>query len=183
MKIRLSYLVASALLAVSLHAGFASRQVSGQSSETNRPEAKQVVERISEDSLRGHLSFIASDSLEGRATPSPGLDVAAEYIAAQFRRAGLEPAGDDGYFQTANWKLIEPDLDRFELTLTAGAKTTREAARRPHREDCGRSDSFEACPGDLYRRATCVDRECSIVQGRFQTTPQPGAGCWQSGSD
>jgi hypothetical protein len=56
-------------------------------------------------SLRAHLSFLASDALEGRRTPSRGLDVAAEYIAAQFRRAGLEPAGDDGYFQTANWTM------------------------------------------------------------------------------
>lgn len=59
------------------------------------------MEHISADSLRGNLSFLASDLLEGRATPSRGLDLAAEYIAAQFRRAGLEPAGDDGYFQTA----------------------------------------------------------------------------------
>jgi Zn-dependent M28 family amino/carboxypeptidase len=55
---------------------------------------------ISEQSLKGHLSFIASDLLEGRDTPSRGLDLAAEYIAAQFRRAGLEPGGTDGYFQT-----------------------------------------------------------------------------------
>src|SRR5262249_12525836 len=54
------------------------------------------------DSLRGHLSFIASDALEGRGTPSRGLDIAAEYIAAQFRRAGLEPVGDEGYFQTTS---------------------------------------------------------------------------------
>lgn len=38
--------------------------------------------------------------MEGRASPSRGLDLAAEYIAAQFRRAGLEAVGDDGYFQT-----------------------------------------------------------------------------------
>ena len=31
---------------------------------------------------------------------SRGLDIAGEYIASQFRRLGLEPAGDDGYFQT-----------------------------------------------------------------------------------
>ncbi len=53
--------------------------------------------------MKGHLSFIASDALEGRDTPSRGLDIAAEYIAAQFRRAGLEPAGDDGYFQTSEY--------------------------------------------------------------------------------
>ncbi len=65
------------------------------------PEQQAVVQHITADSLRGHLSFIASDLLEGRATPSRGLDVAAEYIAAQFRRAGLEPVGDHDYFQTA----------------------------------------------------------------------------------
>src|SRR5437868_10319996 len=66
------------------------------------PDVRAALNHISADSLRGHLSFIASDALEGRATPSRGLDLAAEYIAAQFRRAGLEPAGDDGYFQTAS---------------------------------------------------------------------------------
>ena len=65
------------------------------------PQQRAVMDHISADSLRGHLSFLASDLLEGRATPSRGLDLAAEYAAAQFRRAGLDPAGDDGYFQTA----------------------------------------------------------------------------------
>lgn len=64
------------------------------------PERRAALEQVSANSLRGHLSFIASDLLEGRGTPSRGLDIAAEYIAAQFRRAGLEPKGDDGYFQT-----------------------------------------------------------------------------------
>ena len=72
-----------------------------------------AIDRISADSLRGHLSFLSSDLLEGRDTPSRGLDLAAEYIAAQFRRAGLEAVGDDGYFQTANWKVIEPDAEGF----------------------------------------------------------------------
>ena len=60
------------------------------------------MDRISADSLRGNLSFLSSDLLEGRATPSRGLDIAAEYIAAQFRRAGLEALGDNGYFQTGS---------------------------------------------------------------------------------
>src|SRR5436190_1466278 len=67
------------------------------------PDIRATLDHVSADSLRGHLSFIASDALEGRNTPSRGLDIAAEYIAAQFRRAGLEPAGDEGYFQTANF--------------------------------------------------------------------------------
>ena len=64
--------------------------------------------------------FLASDLLEGRDTPSRGLDLAAEYIAAQFRRAGLEAVGDDGYFQTANWQLIETGPSGFSLELRLG---------------------------------------------------------------
>jgi Zn-dependent M28 family amino/carboxypeptidase len=63
-------------------------------------EQQSVVDHISAASLRGHLSFIASDALEGRATPSRGLDLAAEYLAAQFRRAGLESIGGADYFQS-----------------------------------------------------------------------------------
>jgi hypothetical protein len=51
------------------------------------------------------------------------LDLAADYIAAQFRRAGLEPVGDDGYFQTATLTLREPDWDGFHMSVTAGGKT------------------------------------------------------------
>jgi Zn-dependent M28 family amino/carboxypeptidase len=72
------------------------------------PAAAPLLGRISASSMRGNLSFLASDALEGRGTPSRGLDIAAEYIAAQFRRAGLEPLGDDGYFQTADWSQIDP---------------------------------------------------------------------------
>jgi hypothetical protein len=84
-----------------------------------------ALDRISPSSLRGHLSFIASDLLEGRDTPSRGLDIAAEYIAAQFRRAGLEPVGDDGYFQTATWQVAEPDALGFRLELRRGDEILR----------------------------------------------------------
>src|SRR5436190_20032825 len=79
-----------------------SAQQSAPQQYTITPGVRAILDHVSADSLRGHLSFIASDALEGRNTPSKGLDIAAEYIAAQFRRAGLEPAGDDGYFQTAS---------------------------------------------------------------------------------
>jgi hypothetical protein len=66
------------------------------------PDLHAALEFISPNSLRGHVSFLASDLLEGRSTPSRGLDVAAEYVAAQFRRAAIEPAGEDGYFQAGS---------------------------------------------------------------------------------
>ena len=85
-------------------------------------EIASMLARVSAASMQGHLSFIASDLLEGRNTPSPGLDLAASYIAAQMRRAGLEPAGDDGYFQTANWLVAERDMDNFEFKIQSGGE-------------------------------------------------------------
>src|SRR5438270_10032314 len=86
---------------------------------------KAALDHISADSLRGNLSFLASDALEGRATPSRGLDIAAEFIAAEFRRAGLESIAKDGsYFQTANLTEVTPNLDGFHLSVKAGADET-----------------------------------------------------------
>ncbi len=73
------------------------------------PEMRIVVGHITANSLRGDVSFLASDLLEGRDTPSRGLDTAGEYIASQFRRLGLEPAGDDGYFQSVVLRPEDPD--------------------------------------------------------------------------
>ena len=44
------------------------------------------------------LEFLADDALEGRAPGTRGGELAAKYVAAEFRRIGLEPAGDDGTF-------------------------------------------------------------------------------------
>jgi hypothetical protein len=86
------------------------------------PDVQAALDRISADSLKGHVSFLASDLLEGRNTPSAGLDIAAEYIAAQFRRAGLEPGGDDGYFETARFINVKPSFEGFELAVESGGQ-------------------------------------------------------------
>src|SRR5437899_929045 len=83
------------------------------------PGRKSALDHITAQSLKGRLSFLASDLLEGRDTPSRGLDVAAEYIASEFRRAGLKPAGDDGYFQTAHFILSEQPAAGAELEFRA----------------------------------------------------------------
>jgi len=68
--------------------------------------------------LRNHLEFIASDQLEGRDTPSRGLEIAALYIAAHLSRWGIKPAGDNGtYFQKVPLKRnkIESAGTKLEL--------------------------------------------------------------------
>ncbi len=83
----------------------------------------RALESISADSLKGHLSFLASDLLEGRDSPSRGLDLAAEYIAAQFRRAGLEAVGDDGYFQTADMTSVVNEVPGSRFTIAVEGRT------------------------------------------------------------
>ncbi len=85
------------------------------------PTARQIASRLTANDLKADVSFLASDALEGRDTPSRGLDVAAEYIASEFRRAGLEPAGDDGYFQTAAYKSPKPHKLRNVVGVLRGS--------------------------------------------------------------
>src|SRR5436853_3203013 len=55
---------------------------------------------ITAESLRVWLTYLASDELEGRATFSEGLGLAAAYIADQLKQGGVKPGGDHGtYFQ------------------------------------------------------------------------------------
>jgi hypothetical protein len=84
---------------------------------------QQIASRLTPNDLKADVSFLASDALQGRGTPSPGLDIAAEYIAAEFRRAGLEPAGDDGYFQTASYGNLTPTVEGMEFTVDSSAGT------------------------------------------------------------
>ncbi len=88
------------------------------------PESLRTsLERITPASLEGDLWFIAHDLLGGRDTPSPGLDFAAHYIAAQFRGAGLEPVGDDGYFQTAVWQRQVRGAAEFSGRISASGRS------------------------------------------------------------
>ncbi len=64
------------------------------------PAELKAAERITAAVLSERLHFVASDAMDGRDTPSKGLDETARYIADNLKRWGLKPAGDDGsYFQ------------------------------------------------------------------------------------
>lgn len=64
---------------------------------------------ISKTSISEHLHIIASDSMEGRATGTVGQDMAADYIARQFKLHGLLPISEDSsYFQPFNVVRLNP---------------------------------------------------------------------------
>src|SRR5918997_4470975 len=60
--------------------------------------AARVARAADSSVLRAHLDFLADDALEGRRPGTRGAELSAKYIAAQFERLGLEPAGDSGTF-------------------------------------------------------------------------------------
>jgi len=73
---------------------------------------------VTAEQLREHLTFIASDELEGRDTPSRGLDIAALYIAKHLANWGIKPAGDNGtYFQKFPLKRSRIDARDTRLEL------------------------------------------------------------------
>jgi Zn-dependent M28 family amino/carboxypeptidase len=73
---------------------------------------------IRADGIRGHVEFLASDLLEGRAAASRGYDIGAAYVAAQFRLAGLNPGGDsDSFFQAVPLLEATPVLPGSAATL------------------------------------------------------------------
>jgi hypothetical protein len=76
--------------------------------------AKQITAaRLSE-----HLHVVASDAMEGRDTPSRGLDETAKYIADDLKKLGIKPAGDNGtYFQRIALKRDKVDQARTTFAL------------------------------------------------------------------
>ncbi len=71
--------------------------------------ATRVARAAHADVLRGHLIYLADDALEGRAPGTRGGDLAAKYIAAQYARLGLVPAGDDSsYFHRVPIISLDP---------------------------------------------------------------------------
>ena len=93
----------------------------GAQQPTPASAAARVAAAVSAGPLRGHLEFLADDALEGRAPGTRGGELAQKYIASQFERLGLEPAGDSGsYYQRVPIISLTPTPT---LAVTAPAAT------------------------------------------------------------
>jgi len=62
------------------------------------PAERKIAESIKADRISNWLHFVASDAMGGRDTPSPGLDLTAEFLKMNLAMWGFKPAGDDGTF-------------------------------------------------------------------------------------
>ena len=69
-----------------------------RSALTAQSPATRLAQAADSAVFRAHLGYLSDDLLEGRAPATRGGELAAKYIAAQFGRLGLMPAGDSGSF-------------------------------------------------------------------------------------
>jgi Zn-dependent M28 family amino/carboxypeptidase len=98
--------------------GFAQTSVQQTAAAVSTSAAGKAAEQITAGQLKDYLYFVAADEMEGRDTPSRGLDLTAKFIAMNLSRWGVKPAGDDGtYFQKIALQRtrIAPEQSRVEI--------------------------------------------------------------------
>jgi Zn-dependent M28 family amino/carboxypeptidase len=88
------------------------------------PHLAPGVDSIKASDLRADLTFLASDALEGRMSLERGSEVAIQWIAAEFSKAGLKPLAGDSYLQPV--PLVEYRGDRQLSSLTLKTNGTTE---------------------------------------------------------
>jgi len=69
------------------------------------------------------VKYLADDSLEGRDTGSEGIKKAQAFAVEQFKKAGLAPAGTDGFYQPVRFMQYQVDEAKSSLALVANGKS------------------------------------------------------------
>lgn len=95
------------------------------STESARDPNLIAKELITSSDARTLIDFLASDSLKGRKTPSPGLTVAGDYIANHFKLYGLEPV-NGSYFEDFNLALVRLGETNFMKLSKGGSQKAYE---------------------------------------------------------
>jgi Zn-dependent M28 family amino/carboxypeptidase len=104
------------------HAAAAPGLTSAAASAKAMRAAPRGATSITAAEMRDYLTFIASDEMEGRDTPSRGLDTTARFLAMELARLGLKPMGDGGtYFQKI--ALVRRTVDPTQTTARLGDRT------------------------------------------------------------
>jgi Zn-dependent M28 family amino/carboxypeptidase len=78
--------------------------------------------RITPAEIDGHLRFLSSDLLEGRAPATRGGRLTAEYIASQLRESGVEPGVNGSYFQRVPIDIV--GAERATIQVAASGRAT-----------------------------------------------------------
>lgn len=85
-------------------------------------DSKPTASKSDSKSWWEHVKVLADDNMEGRDTGSEGHKRAAAYVADQMKKAGLKPAGTDGYFQAIKFNTRKIDESQSSLVLVRNGK-------------------------------------------------------------
>lgn len=83
-------------------------------------DEQKALAAIQQGSVTATISFLSSDEMAGRDTPSKELNIASAYVAARFRGAGLEGLGPEGSFYQTN-ELEQFGAPASNATVKAGS--------------------------------------------------------------
>lgn len=134
---------------------------------------RDALNSIAASQLKGDLSFLASDALAGRYTPSPGLEVAAEFIASRFLAAGLEPGGNDGYFQTAAMVDRHVPPPSTNVTLHDGEKTFTITPKNYVVLNSSKAEKITAARAAIFPVMDVEALKKTDIAGKAVVVPQP----------
>lgn len=70
-----------------------------------------------------HVKVLADDSVEGRDTGSEGIKKAEAYAVEQLKKAGLQPAGANGFYQSVRFMQFQVDEAKSSLAIVANGKS------------------------------------------------------------
>src|SRR5215831_10845022 len=88
----------------------------------SRAQQTPAASHFDGNSWWAHVRFLADDSLEGRNTGSEGLRKAQAYAVEQLQKAGLEPAGVNGFYQPVRFTQFQVDESKSSLALVSKGK-------------------------------------------------------------
>lgn len=81
---------------------------------------------ITAGEMKADLTFLSSDAMEGRLSLQKGSETAAQWVATEFKKAGLKPAAKDGTFlQPVPLVEFRVDREASGLTIARDGKSTR----------------------------------------------------------
>lgn len=82
-------------------------------------------QQASRTRLLADLEFLTSPPVDGRVSLSQGADAAAWFLAAEMRKAGLEPGDGTSYLQRFDLVPLRLDRDRTSVTVRRGGGEER----------------------------------------------------------
>lgn len=141
------------------------------------------IETITAAQMREILTFIAADELEGRDTPSRGLNIAAKFLAFNLSRWGFKPAGDNGtFFQ--GFSLQRGQLDSGQTKVEFGGQSYKlgeDFIPRPAQGTAkgqlvyvGHGLVVKAKNVNAYAGLDVKDKIVVVAEGAFPKGVQPG---------